>query len=166
MSAIAFIPIDLESTAELCICFRRDAMAESFAGGAERFDLASGDNHQQYLDWLQQRLQEFPEGCVHMLEGNSIVGQIEMQLTGQQSLAYLNMLYLVPAARGRGLGNQLHDYIIQIFQQVGVVKAQLSVSPTNQRALAFYKKHHWQDLGPRPEDPELHLMDLTVGDWA
>ncbi len=165
MSAIAFIPIDLESTADLCVRFRRDAMAESFADGAERFDLASGENHQHYLDWLQQRLQEFPEGCVHILESSSIVGQIEMQLTGQQTLTYLNMLYLVPEARGRGLGNQLHDYIIQIFQQVGVVKAQLSVSPTNQRALAFYKKHHWQDLGPRPEDPELHLMELSAGDW-
>lgn len=162
MSAIAFIPIDLAHYADCCVQFRRDAMAISFTDGVQRFDSSSGDQHQQYLDWLQGLIEAFPAGCVHVVEDNRIIGQIEMHLRGQQTLAYVNMLYLVPDARGRGLGDQLHDYVMQVFRQVGVVKAQLSVSPTNQRALSFYQKHGWQDLGPRPDDPDVHLMELTI----
>ncbi|MEM8807161.1 MAG: GNAT family N-acetyltransferase [Cyanobacteria bacterium P01_G01_bin.38] len=159
---IAFIPIDLEQFADLCVQFRRDAMQCSFENGADRFDQESGENHEQYFIWLKERIQEFPEGCVHVVENDQIVGQIEMHLKGQQTLAYVNLVYLIPEVRGTGLGDQLHRYVEQIFEQVGIVKAQLSVSPINERAMSFYRKHGWQDMGPRPGYPEVHLMEFTV----
>lgn len=157
-----FKPIDLSQHADVCVQFRRDAMACSFVDGIEQFDRESGPNGEQYLEWLRQRIDELPEGCVHLFEADEIVGQIELHMKGQQTLGYVNLLYLIPSARGRGLGELLHDYVIQIFQQVGVVKAQLSVSPTNERAVAFYKKHGWQSLGPRPDLPEVTLMELSL----
>jgi len=39
---------------------------------------------------------------------------------------------------------------------------QLSVSPTNARALAFYRKHGWRDLGLRPGRDNVHLMECDV----
>jgi ribosomal protein S18 acetylase RimI-like enzyme len=159
---IEILPIDLEHHAALCVQFRRDAMVCSFEDGAERFDQESGAEGQQYLDWLRQRIAEFPEGYVHVVENGQIVGQIEMNLRGQQTLAYVHLLYLIPEARDRGLGAQIHEYVMQVFQQMGVIKAQLSVSPSNPRAMAFYQKHGWQDLGPHPGQPEVHLMELAV----
>ncbi len=157
-----FKPIDLSQHADLCLQFRRDAMACSFADGAERFDQESGPDGEQYLEWLRQRIEELPEGCVHLWEAGNIVGQVELYLQGQQTIGDVKLLYLIPSARGRGLGEVLHNYVIQVFQQVGVVKARLSVSPTNERAVAFYQKHGWQSLGPRPDLPEVTLMELTL----
>lgn len=157
-----FHPIDLSQHADLCVQFRRDAMACSFSDGADRFDQESGPDGEQYLAWLRQRIQELPEGCVHLFENDEIVGQVELYLQGQQTIGDVKLLYLVPSARGRGMGEILHDYVIQIFQQVGVVKARLSVSPSNVRAMAFYHKHGWQSLGPRPDLPEVTLMELAL----
>lgn len=157
-----FKPIDLAQHTDVCVQFRRDAMACSFADGAKRFDQESGPNGEQYLEWLKHRLEELPEGCVHLLENDQIVGQVELYLQGQQTIGDVKLLYLIPSARGRGLGEMLHDYVIQVFQQVGVVKARLSVSPTNIRAVAFYTKHGWRAVGPRPDLPEVTLMELTL----
>ena len=30
------------------------------------------------------------------------------------------------------------------------------------RAIAYYRKHNWIDLGPRPSYPELHLMEIKI----
>ena len=38
----------------------------------------------------------------------------------------------------------------------------MSVSPTNQQAVRFYLKNNWRDLGPRPDDPEVHLMEKEL----
>ena len=155
-------PIDLDKYADLCVQFRRDAMACSFEDGATRFEQESGVDGTKYLDWLSRQMAAFPEGCVHLFEGDDVVGQLELNLRGQQTLGYVNLFYLVPEARGRGLGEALNDYVIQVFQQLGVVKAQLSVSPTNARAIAFYKNHGWQSLGPRPDQPDVILMELSL----
>ena len=51
---------------------------------------------------------------------------------------------------------------MQLFQEVGVIRAQLSVSPTNQAAINFYKRHGWQDLGARPGHADINLMELAI----
>ncbi|MEM9979168.1 MAG: GNAT family N-acetyltransferase, partial [Cyanobacteria bacterium P01_D01_bin.2] len=72
------------------------------------------------------------------------------------------LFYLIPSRRGQGISDQLHAYVMQLFQEVGVVRAQLSVSPTNLAAVSFYQRHGWQDLGIRPGHTDIHLMELTV----
>ena len=44
----------------------------------------------------------------------------------------------------------------------GVGSMQLSVSPTNARALAYYRKHGWRDLGLRPGRDNVHLWERDV----
>jgi hypothetical protein len=46
------------------------------------------------------------------------------------------------------------------------VRAYLSVSPSNLRALAYYQKHHWRDIGPSPRDISCHLMELDLAALA
>jgi ribosomal protein S18 acetylase RimI-like enzyme len=159
---ILFTPIDLARHAELCIQFRRDSYRCSFPDGAQRFNQENGEDGQGYLDWLRERIAELPQGCVHVLQGQQIVGQIEMRLRQKVQMGYINLFYLIPEVRGIGLGDELQRYAVKVFQELGVDKAQLSVSPTNDQAMAYYRKHGWHDLGQRSDNPNVHLMELTI----
>ena len=149
-SLLQFRTIDLARDSGICVRFRRDSYACSF-GDARRLD------EQSYLDWLAIRIAEFPEGFVHVLRDNEIVGQMEMRPHG-----YINLFYLVPAVRGSGLADSLHEYALSVFAGLGLQKLQLSVSPSNARAIGFYHKQGWRDLGPRPDHDDVQLMELTL----
>jgi hypothetical protein len=45
---------------------------------------------------------------------------------------------------------------------MGFQRVYLSVSVSNHQALAFYLKHHWQDLGPRADQPDSHYMEKRL----
>ena len=130
---LVFRSIDLEAHAELCVHFRRDAFACSFEDGDKRFALQSGDRGQDYLKWLSKRISACPESCVHVFDGQEIIGQIETELRGQEKLGHVCLFYLIPSRRGQGLSAELHAYVMQLFQEVGVIRAQLSVSPQSAR---------------------------------
>jgi GNAT superfamily N-acetyltransferase len=74
----------------------------------------------------------------------------------------VNLFYLIPAYRGSGLGRQLDQYAMAFLQRAGHQRARLSVSATHHQAVAFYLKHHWQDLGPRADHPGTHYMEQTL----
>lgn len=155
-------PIDLERTAELCVAFRRDSFACSFGDDA-RFVQESGPDGAGYLEWLRGRIAEFPEGHVHVRRDRDIVGQMEMRVRdGVPAFLYVNLFYAVPAARGTGIGNVLHRYAVSLCRDQGITLARLRVSPSNRRALAYYRKHGWRDLGPSPTHPDVHAMELDV----
>lgn len=156
---LRFRPIELSRHAALAIEFRRDSYVCSF-GTDQIFVEENGADGRGYLEWLQERLLRFPEGHVHAWQGDEIVGQVEL-LIGAQG-GYVNLFYLRPDARGRGLGDELHDYAVSVFQRRGVRVAGLSVSPTNVRAVRYYERHGWKDVGPRPGVPSVHELELAI----
>jgi ribosomal protein S18 acetylase RimI-like enzyme len=157
---VRFATIDLERHADLCVAFRRDSFVVSF-GDDQRFLEQNGKDGSLYIDWLEQRVASYPAGHVHLWRGSEIVGQIEM-VVRPDGTGYVNLLYLAAPARGRGLGDVLHDYATRLFAREGITVAHLSVSPSNARALRYYEKHGWQDLGPSPRSPEVRLMRWTA----
>ena len=103
-SGLRFAPIDLDSAAETAIAFRADSFVCSF-GSAERFYEADGKGHERYLAWLRERMQSIPGSCVHVWSGEAVIGQIEMgRFKGDPEIGYVNLYYLAPACRNRGLG--------------------------------------------------------------
>jgi ribosomal protein S18 acetylase RimI-like enzyme len=84
-----------------------------------------------------------------------------MRPRGSPPAGYVNLFYLVPSVRGLGFGESLHEYALSVFAGLGLQKLQLSVSPLNERAVRFYRKHGWQDLGPRAGHPDVHLMERS-----
>jgi ribosomal protein S18 acetylase RimI-like enzyme len=152
-----FRTIELERDGALCVAFRRDAQICSF--GPE----SSGFNPQTYLSWLASRLEQFPEGHLHVWQDGKVVGQLEMiQRQDPPDSGYVNLVYLVPEARGGELGGALHDYVTRFFRARGVGRLRLSVSPSNERALRYYAKHGWSSLGPRPGHDEVQLWELLL----
>jgi ribosomal protein S18 acetylase RimI-like enzyme len=158
---LSFETIDLAAHAELCVAFRRDSYVCSF-GSAERFTEEEGP--EGYLEWLRGRIAEQPRGHVHVWQGSLIIGQLEMRPLPPPPPArgYVNLFYLVPAARGSGAGRALQEYVSEFMRSQGVQRVYLSASPSNVRALAYYKKHDWRDLGPSPRDASCQLLELDL----
>jgi ribosomal protein S18 acetylase RimI-like enzyme len=169
---LVFAPIDLKAHADFCIRFRADSFFTSF-GRAEGFhgkDAQSpttlypgGESVAEYLEWLTKRMSDFPGSCVHVWRAGEIIGQIEMgRFRLDPSIGYVNLFYLTPEFRGKGLGGQLDRFAVDYLHRAGHRAARLCVSPTNLPAVAFYRKHQWQDLGPRPDHPQVHYMEKRL----
>jgi GNAT superfamily N-acetyltransferase len=160
-SILQFQPIDLAQHQELCLQFRADSFVCSF-GSAERFYNEDGSGAAEYLHWLNRRMKEIPNSCVHVWQAGRIIGQLEMRRwKPDPEVGYVNLFYLIPKYRAQGLGQQLDQYAADFFAQLGCRAARLSASPTNGRAMRFYLKQGWVDLGPRADVPEVHYLQKT-----
>ena len=157
---LVFKPIDIDAHAAVCVAFRRDSYICSF--GEDGFFKEAGPDGVHYIEQLRLRTAKFPDGYVHAWHGDQIVGQMEMQILEEPRRGYVNLFYLVGAMRGTGVSGELQGYAMDFMSRNGVQIAQLSVSPTNARALAFYNKHGWRDLGLRPRRDNVNLMECDV----
>lgn len=158
-SVLVFKPIDFDAHGHVCIAFRRDSFICSF--GWDGFLAGDGDKGESYLERLRSRSSQFPDGHVHVWDAGEIVGQIEMRILDDPRRGHVS-LYLVEQARGSGAGGDLQRYAMQFMRSQGVATAQLNVSPTNARALNYYRKHGWKDCGLRPGRDDVHMMECVV----
>ncbi|WP_409477113.1 GNAT family N-acetyltransferase [Pseudobdellovibrio sp. HCB154] len=155
-------PINLAQTKETCIKFREDSYVVSF-GDAKRFYEADGKGADRYIEWLHSKLEKDPGLAVHCFLDGELIGQIELgYLKTDSTCGYVNLFYLIPSVRGKGLGAHLDIYAIDYFKAKNIKRVMLSVSPTNTSAIAFYKKRGWIELGPRPDHPEVHNMEKSI----
>ena len=112
---------------------------------------------------LREAMEAFPQGFLHVWDGDEIVGQIEVQRADRNPPAgYVRLFYLRPAHRDRGLGAQLEAHVCDLFRSLGADHLRLSVSPTNAQAWRFYEKHGWVDLGPRDDGSASKLMEKRL----
>lgn len=151
---LRFDRIDPDRDRELCERHKRDACQLSF-GHQKGFQ--GGDN---YGSWLRDKCEEFPDGFVLAWAGQECVGQIEMQVPFGLSRGYVWLFYVTPPFRGRGYGRLLHDYVERYFRAWEANRIELHVSPTNARALGFYRHLGYEDLGLETEgrtDPSLKM---------
>jgi ribosomal protein S18 acetylase RimI-like enzyme len=163
-SPIRFIPINLDRDASICIQFRVDSFVCSF-GNADQFYQSNGAGVAEYLDWLKKIIKENPLSAIHVWEGEHIIGQLELNVRkdeSQQEFGYVNLFYLIPEKRGTGIADILNDYVEQYYRRMGISKMHLSVSTENSRAIGFYLKHGWKDIGPRSDFPGTHLMEKKL----
>lgn len=158
---LTFLPIKFEEASQICIQFRIDSYVASF-GKADRFFEENGADGEFYLEWLKEKAKKDPWAAVHAWREKEIVGQMELgTFKNDSAIGYVNLYYLVPQSRGAGLAKLLDDYATEYFKAQSFQKARLSVSPTNPRALAFYTKMGWKDLGPRPGREQVNLMEKS-----
>jgi ribosomal protein S18 acetylase RimI-like enzyme len=161
MNLLRFRTIDAVHDQEICIRFRRDAFACSFDDGARRFDLENGPAGLGYIVWLEKMIAAFPSGFVHAWDGGQVIGQLELRMRSAE-VGYANLFYLCPEVRGAGHGDSLHEYAVQYFRSEGARSALLTVSPTNPRAVRYYERHGWKDLGPREAGADVHVFELRL----
>lgn len=160
MADLEFSPIDFEAHKALATIIRFDSFVTSFGYdvGLSKF-LEEADN---YLSWLQTTLASEPARAVHMKKDGVIIGQLEIGRQLDADTGKLNLVYVLPAFRGKGFAEKLHAYAMEYFKARGLGKAVLRCSPTNLRGFPFYKRLGWEDKGVDPEHPEVHRMELML----
>jgi RimJ/RimL family protein N-acetyltransferase len=154
-------PIDLARDSATCIAFRRDSFFESF-GTHEGCDAEMGADGAIYLEKLARRMSEVPEGNSHLWHGDTIIGQTEMRIADDPGMGYVNLFYLLPEWRKKGLARVLHDHAVAVFAARGLRGIRLSVSRTNDNALRFYRRLGWKRVGFRPNKETVDIMELAL----
>jgi RimJ/RimL family protein N-acetyltransferase len=160
-AAVRILPIDLERHAQTCIDFRRDSYLASF-GTHEGCDAEMGADGLFYLEKLRKRMAQVPEGNAHVWHGDRIIGQTEMRLEEQPGVGYVNLFYLLPEWRGRGLGWRLHRHAVDVFTRLGMKSMRLSVSRSNEPAIAFYRRLGWRRVGFRPNKETMDILEFRL----
>jgi ribosomal protein S18 acetylase RimI-like enzyme len=161
MNELRFHTIDLQHDADRCLAFARDAYTCSFGSDALLVQEFGADGR-GYVEWLRARIEQFPAGHVLACDGTEVIGQITMiPRQDPPDSGYINLFYLAPSSRGTGHGKELHDYALRVFRDRGARLLRLSVSPTNPRAMRFYRKHGWRDLG-LVQGRSVHLFELAL----
>lgn len=137
------IELNLEKHREKVTKFRRDSFEISFGSGSD-FD------EEDYLNWLKEKVVDYPNGFVLVKENKKHVGQLELSIRKYEGkyIGYVHLYYLIPEERGKSKGQELHDYAIQFFKYNNVNKFHLRVSPTNTSAIKFYRKIGMNEIGP------------------
>lgn len=132
-----FRTIDIEKDKDLIIKFRKDSYVVSF-GTEEGF----GDEN-DYINRIKERIDKFPKGQVIIEKHNIPIGQMELQIKEfeGEEIGYVNLYYLIPGHRGKGLGKELIHYAEEFLRKSNVSEYHLRVSPTNQRAIRLYTKY-------------------------
>lgn len=157
---LEFLPIDLNHHAPLCVAFAEDLDVCSF-GSAEQFHGEDGQGAERYIQRLRAKLADDPEGCLHVWLGGVVVGQLNLGRFVDPSVGYIGVFYVVPQWRGKGVADGMEQHATDVFKRRGFASARLSMTPSNMRAVRFYLRNGWQDLGPREDKPELHNMEKT-----
>ncbi len=149
---LEYKPIDLEKHADLCIEFAKEMHDLSFPPGTP-FDSVG------HLDKIREKLAADPMSCVHVWLAGEIVGQINFGIFAPDpSIGYINIFYVIPKWRGKGVAGEMERYGCARLESAGFNEAWLSVGWVNTRAVRFYQKHGWADLGERPDRPGIHNM--------
>lgn len=97
--------------------------------------------------------------CLVAIDGETIIGFASYYFAYHSwsgKAIYLDDLYVQPAYRGRKIGNQLFDSVMEIGQRSRCVKMKWLVSHWNTKAQAFYKGR-----GAVIEDTEL-ICELNL----
>ncbi len=160
-SSIEFKCADLKTNMPSCIEFRRDSFQINY-GAEKSFDSEMGAEGDDYASGLLDFQAQYPYGVIHVWREDTIVGQIEFHTEALfTDKAFIPMFYLIPSERGSGIGSMMHDYLIQTLRDKGCNGARIPVSSTNDRGVAFYKKHGWRYAKPDLSNSNVDVYQLN-----
>lgn len=95
-----------------------------------------------------------------------VVAILDGQLAGYYSLGdenYLWHLYVDPAQQRRGVGAALHDAALAAIAARGFSTAKLDVVEVNEKAMRFYRRHGWSEVGREDYDgSQLIIMERPI----
>ncbi len=130
---LTYRTIDADADAQCCWKNQRDACIASFGN-----DRSLAPRH-RYLRWLREKVEEFPDGFVLAFQEDQCIGELQLQVPYGMSAGYINLYHVRESFRGQGFGRLMHQYADRYFQSWEAKRIDLHVSPTNQRAVGFYR---------------------------
>lgn len=129
--------IDLKNSQdkEILIKFRKD----TYEVGSETNTIL---DTVAYIQRMEARVSNFPDGQLLIEDGGKPIGQVgfDIQEYNGEDIGYVNLLYLIPEYRGKGIGKELIHYVENFFIKSKVSEYHLRVSSRNERAISLYSK--------------------------
>ena len=126
---------------------------DTYAAEGVRPDLAREALREYATDAFDARLREPTRHFVLAERGTGLLGFAELTVAGQAAPsggvtgAELIRLYVQPAAQGSGLGRQLIRAAEALAAEAGLPALWLTAWDGNHRALAFYARQGYADVG-------------------
>ena len=81
--------------------------------------------------------------------GGRIAGMAFAEASEDGNTVTLRQLYVIPALQGHGIGSRLLDEIFNCYPEAERVR--LEVEEKNERAIAFYRSHGFEQAGKHPD---------------
>jgi probable phosphoglycerate mutase len=140
------------------IDYRKDAWQVVYG------DLRGFDGAGFWMD-AQRTMGKDPEAMVVGYLDRTPIGVIQLSpdRDAHKKVGYIPFIYLREPFRHKGLGIQLIGHSVSFYRKLGREKLQLSVAPTNEKALGFYYKFGFQAVGKsRGRFGKLILMEKDI----
>jgi GNAT superfamily N-acetyltransferase len=149
-------PVNLDKNIDLCLAFRRDAHIISY-GSDKKFDA------NECSAWFESLQKDPLSGFQHVILDNHIVGQIEFRSHFQENnnAGYINLLYLLPTYRRKGIGKKIQNYVFSTFLANGCFSAYLRYLPRNVSAEKFYINTGWTPVGLPNQRGQLMTQEIS-----
>lgn len=105
-----------------------------------------------YLSSALSHVKNAPESLAKVMSGDDFAGIVELnpERGKRERRGWISLFYLVPEYRGRGFGIQLLGYAAAYFSHRGRDALRLHAAVTNQRAINFYKRCCFREIGVEP----------------
>lgn len=125
--------VNLENDKDTLIRFRKDTEINN-VGTSDNFDFNA------YLNRVSERVNKLPIGQLVIEKDNIPVGQMGLGITNHEGIeiGYIDLLYLIPDYRGKGLGKVLIRYSDKFFRAMNISEYHLRVSSNNKIAINLY----------------------------
>ncbi|MGI5979076.1 MAG: GNAT family N-acetyltransferase [Oscillospiraceae bacterium] len=139
---LLFEPMDLTKDAELYRqCYRDGWIA---AHGSDR-----GYVDEPYLRNARAISARDPRCLMKTYSGDKFAGIIELDpdRMANEGAGWVSFCYIVPELRGQDFGVQLLGHAVSYFRGQGRQSLRLHVSEKNERAISFYQKYAFREIG-------------------
>ena len=115
-----------------------------------------------YARSAARHAQEHPGSVVRVLSGDRVVGLVELDPARdeQSGCGWISLLYMLPEYRGRGWAIQLLGYAFWFYENHDRAAVRLHVSENNARAITFYQRSGFVQIG---RDPGVRAHLLLMG---
>ena len=136
-----FVPMDLNTRGEHFLDCYRDAWIQAHGSLAGFSDI--------YLDIAKKRSAECPGAVVEAYLGEEPVGILELNVhrDEEEGAGCIAFYYMDAAHRGKGLSVQLLGEATSFFRSRGRTSLRLRTAQSNKRAIAFYRKYGFLEIG-------------------
>ena len=114
-------------------------------------------SRKRYCAWLRARVEEFPDGHVFALLGETRVGQLELQAPYGLPTGYINLYAVSAPFRGMGFGKLMHGYVERYFRSWEASDVELHVAPMNEVAMNLYRSLGYQFVKDEGKQSRMRL---------
>lgn len=139
---LRIVPIDLDTEA--------DWYLQSYA---ETWRAAHGSLHgfqpEPYLAAAKRHVQQHPQALMKAMRFDEPIGVVELdtQRGVRENTGWICLCYIKEQYRGKSYGLQLLGHAISLYHHLGRRALQLCVASDNDRAIRFYQRCEFQEVG-------------------